>query len=212
MQKSLVVIFMKFPAPGRVKTRLATALGAEGAAHAYAQLAATTLAHLATPPKGQNYWIAYDPPDHREQIADWLRGNAPDFPWHKLHPQSQGDLGARLWEVVQTALVIEKAPSVTLIGTDCPWIRPHHLTQAQHLLDTGADIVFGPAKDGGYYLQAMKSAIPEMFSDIPWSTPTTLQTCLARAGQLGLRVALLEELPDVDTPGDWESWQKELSS
>ena len=211
MQKSIVVIFMKFPTPGRVKTRLATALGAEGAADAYEQLAATTLGNLVSPPIGQSYWIAYDPPDHREQVAGWLRGTAPDFPWHKLHHQSQGDLGARLWEAVQTALVKEKAPSVTLIGTDCPWILPHHLTQAQQLLDTGADIVFGPAQDGGYYLQAMKSAVPEMFSDIPWSTPTTLHTCLVRAAQLGLRVALLEELPDVDTPDDWKSWQKELS-
>ena len=212
MPDHIVVVFLKYPTPGRVKTRLAAALGAMGAADAYAQLAATTLANLAMPPDGRNYWIAFDPPDHREQVAAWLRGNVPGFHWLRLHPQPPGDLGARLWDAVDSAITKEKAASVTVIGTDCPRIRSHHISQAQRLLELGADIVFGPAKDGGYYLQAMKSAVPEMFIDIPWSTPDTLQACVERAGQLGLKVARLEELSDVDTIDDWESWQKELST
>ena len=211
MPDHIVVVFMKYPTPGRVKTRLAATLGAAGAADAYEQLTTATLANLTNPPDGWQSWIAFDPPDHREQVAAWLRNNAPNFQWHKLHPQPHGDLGARLWEVVHTALDKEKAPSVTLIGTDCPWIMPHHLAQAQHLLDRDSDIVFGPATDGGYYLQSMKSAVAEMFHEIPWSTPNTFQACLDRARELGLNVALLEELTDVDTIADWESWRKELS-
>ena len=212
MPDHIVVVFLKYPTPGRVKTRLAAALGAAGAADAYAQLAAKTLANLAMPLDGRKYWIAYDPPDHQEQVAAWLRVNVPDFHWLRLHPQPPGDLGARLWDAVDSAITKEKAASVTVIGTDCPRIRPHHISQAQRLLELGADIVFGPAKDGGYYLQAMKSAVPEMFIDIPWSAPDTLQACVERAGELGLQVARLEELSDVDTIDDWESWQKELST
>ena len=212
MPDPIVVIFMKYPTPGRVKTRLAAMLGAAGAAAAYEQLATATLANLAIPLEGWKYWIAFDPPDHQEQVSAWLRANIPDFHWHRLHPQPPGDLGARLWEAVNTAIVSEGASSVMLIGTDCPWLRSHHLKQAQQWLDQGADLVFGPASDGGYYLQAMKSAVPEMFLDIPWSAPNTLPACLERARLLGLKVALLEELADVDTITDWEFWRKQLSN
>ena len=154
-----------------MKTRLAASLGEVAAAAAYEELAAWSLQNLVGVREGVKCWIAYTPAEARVAVAEWLRGNVPALQWDRLLPQAEGDLGDRLWDAVETALVKEGAASVTLIGTDCPRLRADHFMQAQRWLEEGADVVFGPAKDGGYYLQALKSAAREMFTDIPWSQP-----------------------------------------
>lgn len=208
-RKDVIVVFMKEPVPGSVKTRLAADLGSAAAAEAYEALAAWTFAYL---PVGEaEIWVAYAPVGKEVRIAEWLRGNIPSFHWSRLIPQAEGDLGLRMWTAVEEALVVEGAASVTLVGTDCPRVRPWHFRQAWRHLAHGADVVFGPALDGGYYLQSLKVVRRELFFGIPWSTAGTLAACLERAEFLGLRCAQLESLGDVDTLTDWENWQREIN-
>ncbi len=69
-----------------------------------------------------------------------------------------------------------------------------------------ADVVFGPALDGGYYLIAMREAHAVLFERIPWSTPHTLGRTITAAKAAGLRVGLLDERADIDTAEDWQRW------
>ena len=84
------------------------------------------------------------------------------------------------------------------------------LTDAFVTLHT-ADVVIGPATDGGYYLIGMSRAHDVLFADVPWSSPLTLGVTLDRAQAAGLRVALLQPLSDVDTADDWYAWKREPS-
>lgn len=208
--KRILAVFMKYPQPGQVKTRMIPRIGEAGAAAAYCELLTATLQSL--PQTGYDIWIAYTPKDRQLGVAAWLCENVPGFRWSRLVPQDGADLGARLWNVVRMALEVEKAASVTLIGTDCPRIRPEHFAEAQDLLENGCEVVFGPAHDGGYYLQALTSAKRELFFGIPWSSSKTLAACLERVRFLGLKAGQLEALGDVDTADDWQRWQKEMKN
>ena len=95
---------------------------------------------------------------------------------------------------------------VCLIGSDCLDLTATDLDQAMKQLSTH-DLVLGPAKDGGYYLIGMKRFIPQLFTDIPWGSDTVLAKTLARAAEINLKTALLNERTDVDhlsdLPANW---------
>ncbi|MCC5790588.1 MAG: DUF2064 domain-containing protein, partial [Opitutales bacterium] len=90
------------------------------------------------------------------------------------------------------------------LGGDCPGLSEAMLRQAAQVLEEGAEVVFGPTPDGGYYLVGMKEEQPGLFAGIPWSSSETLSASLEKTRSLGLKVALLPELSDVDTLADWE--------
>ncbi len=203
MKTPVIIAFCKYPRPGYVKTRLAADVGDAAAVAIYETLLAETLRHL---PLG-DVWLAYDPPSHGAEFAQWLQQHVPEVQGYTLVPQPSGDLGARLLALTQQALAAG-ATSVSLIGTDCPGLRAHHFSQAWEALELGADVVFGPAADGGYYLQALRQPHPALFHDIPWSTAETLAICTQRAEALGLRVTRLETLRDIDTVTDWQQWHR----
>jgi rSAM/selenodomain-associated transferase 1 len=98
------------------------------------------------------------------------------------------------------------ARAVVIIGTDCPGLTSQHLQQAFELL-TSHDIVVGPAADGGYYLLGMTTLHEELFQNKAWSTASVLSSTLADAARLGLRVAHLPTLHDVDTADDLATWR-----
>ncbi|HMX40916.1 MAG TPA: DUF2064 domain-containing protein, partial [Saprospiraceae bacterium] len=89
---------------------------------------------------------------------------------------------------------------------DCPQLDGPALQVAFEMLDT-ADIVLGPASDGGYYLLGMKHLAPALFQGIAWSTGSVLQQTLAASRAAGLSVTLLPMLRDVDTLEDWQAYQ-----
>ena len=143
----------------------------------------------------------------------WLAGTATTEPaatetreWtaHAARCQPEGDLGERMTAAFATAFAAG-AGRVAIIGTDCPGLRAHHLTEAFAALET-ADVVLGPATDGGYYLLGLRQPQPELFQNKTWSTDTVLGDTLADARRLGLRVALLTELRDVDDATDLGAW------
>ena len=126
---------------------------------------------------------------------------------HSLYRrQTSGDLGRRMATAFAEAFR-SGALRVAVIGTDCPAITPELLAEAFQRLET-ADLVLGPATDGGYYLIALRRPVPELFVDIPWGSPRVLEQTLQRAQRLSLSVALLKTLSDVDRPEDVVHWER----
>jgi len=118
-------------------------------------------------------------------------------------PQSEGDLGARM-HAAFTSLFEHGAHHVVLIGSDLPTLPPSHLGAAFGALEAGADLVIGPAYDGGYYLIGMSRPVPEVFEGIAWGGVGVLQATHAIAVSAGLRVHEVAAWYDVDTAIDLE--------
>jgi rSAM/selenodomain-associated transferase 1 len=188
-----LIVFLKHPEPGTVKTRLAPALGHEIAAALYRALAEEVL--RATVPRSGEYetLFFFDPPEAAEAMHEWLPGM-------RLRPQSAGNLGVRMTGAFARAFE-RGARRVAIIGTDTPAVNRETVAGALAALDE-ADVVVGPAEDGGYYLLALRGPHPELFENVGWSTPAVLDETLARAAKAGLRVRQLHRLRDIDTLED----------
>lgn len=119
-----------------------------------------------------------------------------------IYLQSGQDLGARMAGAIQQTLQDEQLESVILIGTDCPALTIDYLEQALLALESGSDVVLGPAEDGGYVLIGMRRAIPAVFAGIPWGSDQVLTRTLEALAADGLSYSLLERLWDVDRPED----------
>ena len=197
---SRLVVFVKAPRPGVVKTRLAQTLGADAACTAYRQLVETLLTHLAPLPAVE---LCFTPADASADITPWLRAD-----WSAV-PQADGDLGERL-HAAFTEHFLADAEQVVIIGSDCPTVAPTDIEDAWVAL-AGHDVVLGPALDGGYWLIGLRAPQPALFTAMPWSTDTVFGETMRRARASGLRVALLRELADVDTEADWTRWVKRTS-
>jgi uncharacterized protein len=199
----VLAVFLKEPRPGAVKTRLADALGPVAAAGLYRLLAEAVLE--ATVPKPGEYerLVFFDPPGAADALRAWLPGV-------RLLPQAGGDLGARMRDAFARAFR-RGATRVALVGTDVPGVTRATVVSALEALD-GADVVLGPAVDGGYYLIALACARPELFAGIAWSTGTVLEATLAQAAHAGLRVRQLERLRDLDTVDDLRAERPRLEA
>lgn len=187
----LALVFAKAPTPGRVKTRLAAGIGDEAAAQVYSEMASRLVRCLVSP--AYDLLVCYDPPEEAEQVREWLGDEV------ALMPQDEGDLGQRMFGALGTALGL--ATEACVVGTDAPDLSAAILEEAFDRLSE-ADLVIGPAEDGGYYLLGLKHPWPELFQDIPWSTPRVLDRTLEAARGLGLKVHTLVTLADVDTVED----------
>lgn len=195
--RNQLVVLLKAPRVGSVKTRLAEGIGPAAACAAYQQLVATLLSNLAPL---ANVELCFAPADAHAEVAPWLREG-----WG-CQPQAGGDLGARLQEVFLRHFQ-SGAERVVIIGSDCPELMPADVETAWQALTTH-DLVLGPAVDGGYWLVGLGAPQPHLFTAMPWSTEMVQAETLRRAGQSGLRAALLRELSDVDTVSDWIGWQQ----
>lgn len=183
-----ILLFLKAPRAGFVKTRLAEQIGKEQALAAYLALVERQFTVL---PKEETTEIHYTPTDAESDLKSWLGSNVSYF------PQVESELGIRLQSAVSDAFK-RGANSVICIGGDCPKLNCIHFEHTSNLLGQGNDLVVGPSEDGGYYLIGMKQPIPGIFEDIPWSSTDTLKATLEKAESLGLRTSLLETLYDVD--------------
>lgn len=196
-----LLVFAKAPDPGRVKTRLAREVGEEEAAKIYAALAR----HVVDEVRGGPYRteICFTPPEAGDRVRGWLGVAGLSF-----HPQSEGDLGARMERAIRRSL--EESHAVVVVGTDAPQVTSSLVERAfQELRE--ADLVLGPALDGGYYLIGLKRPRPELFRAIPWSTSEVLEATLFRARSLGLKTHMLPALRDVDSLEDWQELRGSLS-
>lgn len=120
-------------------------------------------------------------------------------------PQGSGDLGERMARAIRAELA-HGAARVVVIGTDCPELGAADIESAFAALDE-ADVVFGPATDGGYYLVGVRDNHPSLFGRMIWSASDTLAVSLERAAAAGLDVHLLAPRSDIDTAEDLRAWQ-----
>ena len=189
----VLLVFVKEPRPGAVKSRLAAAIGPDRAARVYQAIAEEAIRRTA--PRGDEFQrlLVFSPPEARERIAEWLPGEA-------LAEQSEGDIGERMARAFEESFA-RGARRVVLVGSDVPALSREDVMEAIESLDD-QDVVIGPAADGGYYLLALKRADPGLFQGIEWSTPHVLTATLDRAVRLGRSVRVLHTLADVDTAED----------
>jgi rSAM/selenodomain-associated transferase 1 len=184
-------ILAKAPLPGFAKTRLAGALGAEGAAALQARFIARATETARTADVGPvTLWAAPDEDHPAFQTLAALFGVA-------LARQPDGDLGVRML----TALAAARGPAL-VIGTDCPALRPEHLRAAADALVSGVDVVVVPVDDGGYAMIGMRTPEPRLFADMPWSTAGVMAETRRRLTRLSLSWREPASLWDVDLPAD----------
>ena len=196
-----LLIFAREPVLGRVKTRLAATIGPEAALAAYRELLALTAAAVAGAGRPTTLWLAEAPAP--PAAPGQPRPEWPGLPWRVQPPTP--DLGERMRHACAEAFAAG-ATRVVLIGTDCPGLTAELLQRAFAALAT-YDLAIGPADDGGYYLLGMNALHEALFAGKRWSTPSVLAATLADAARLGLRVAQLPTLPDVDTAADLAAWR-----
>ncbi len=186
--RAQLVVFVKEPQAGRVKTRLGRGIGTTRATAFYRHTTATVLARLGSDPRWRT--VLAVAPDAALASRAWPSSI-------DRVGQGRGDLGERLDRVMGG---LPPGP-VVIIGTDIPDIRPGHIAAAMKQLG-GADAVFGPAPDGGYWLVGLKRRprLPRAFRAVRWSSRYALED--TRANLAGHSVALLGTLADVDEVED----------
>jgi hypothetical protein len=188
---NVLLYFVKYPEPGRVKTRLAQAVGDAEAARLYREVVESNLSELGTlPPESVSLVVTFDPPEREKEVRAWLSND------HLYFPQKKGELGERLGWAFE-ALFGHGAKKVLAVGSDTIGLRASLIEEACEALNR-SDLVLGPAKDGGYYLIGLSRPEPRLFENIPWSTPEVFNRTVACAKACELSYTLLEELEDLD--------------
>jgi len=183
-----LLIFVKYPTPGQVKTRLAASVGDDAASGIARLCAELTLERLAS--WRRETVLCVHPPDTLARARAWLGSE-----W-SLQPQEGATLGERLAQAVGHAFA-QGATRVVAIGTDSPWLEPHDVETAFDVLER-VPVTIGPTEDGGYYLIGLSQPVPYLFEGIPWSTAAVYQETITKARALGLRVHALPLGYDVD--------------
>ncbi len=190
MQRTLI-IFLKEPRPGRVKTRLGREIGMIGAAWWFRHQAARLIRRLGRDRRWRTV-LAVSP--GREGLASRV------WPAHLPRwPQGPGDLGDRMGR----AFFAMPPGPVIIIGADIPGLRPAHVAEGFRLLGRH-DAVLGPAPDGGYWMIGLRRggrAVPAgLFDGVRWSSPDALADTVASLAPLD--VGLAATLQDVDEAAD----------
>jgi uncharacterized protein len=187
------VILAKAPRPGEVKTRLAPALGPEGAARLAERLLRRTIGTACVSGLGVVELCASPAPDD----PAWRRLSwPPELVWSE---QSGGDLGGRMAAVAQR--VLASGANLLLLGMDCPELEAQHLQTAAAQL-SGSDAVLIPSLDGGYVLLGLRRFHPALFQAVPWSTDAVCATTRERLRTLGWSWSEQCPLADLDEPAD----------
>ncbi len=192
-------MFAKWPAPGRVKTRLSPALPPALACDLYRALLHDTLSAAAGADAGERFVYWAGAPADRDAVA-LPAGFA-------AREQRGADLGSRLGSAFDE-LLAGPGDRAAIVGADCPALGAPELRAAFAAL-AAHDLVLGPTRDGGYYLVGLARRAPAIFEGIEWSTARVLGQTLERARASALRVHLLPQLDDLDTPEDLVRWLAE---
>lgn len=210
MSNKALIIFIKNPIKGKVKTRIAQTVGDDRALAIYLELSKITREN-AFLLRGVNCYVFYS--DFIDTSDEWS-----DRYFNKQLQIGQ-DLGERMLNAFD--FVLKKHPFACIIGSDCPTLSVDILHQSFYkLLDF--DCVLGPSTDGGYYLLGIKKdeknaenssftlekTLKHLFNNMVWSTDQVLSNTLKRIEQNNQTVALLPELTDIDEETDWLIFQK----
>ncbi|TPE44472.1 TIGR04282 family arsenosugar biosynthesis glycosyltransferase [Pontibacter mangrovi] len=191
MEKNkLLLLFVRNPELGKVKTRLAAAVGPEKALEVYVHLLQHTRQVTQQLPVDKR--VYYTGTVNQEDL--W-----PNQVYQK-RVQTEGDLGKKMQAAFAEAF-LEGYTSVVIIGSDCLQLTPEIIARAYQELETH-EVVIGPALDGGYYLLGMNCLYPRLFQNKQWSTEHVFQETMQDVQQLQLPYALLPRLSDIDELSD----------
>lgn len=195
----VVVMYAKRPDPGRVKSRLAKELGEGEAARFYARMLDRLVARFdrGAVAHGFGFQLHVDPAD----AVAWFERRYPTMRGRVIAQSAEADLGARMMGSFEAAFA-RGFTQVALTCSDAPDLAPEHAARAFSML-LHHDAVFGPARDGGYYLVAWKRPLPILLSGMTWSRPDVWEQTRRRATAARLDLGLLPPLDDVDTGEDW---------
>ncbi len=202
-----IILFCKVPVAGKVKTRLIPVMGADAAAHLQLRLLKRVCAELKQLRHG----------DMERNIEVELRvdGGTPaemqtlvGFSF-RFVPQGDGHLGERMHRAVVGAFA-DGISRVVLIGADVPQLSDTLMRVSFDALHH-ADVVIGPAEDGGYYLVGMNAPHTALFESMDWGSDTVFRDTLRAIASASLTVHVLPTLYDVDRPEDVSRWLAEES-
>ena len=190
------LVMAKAPRPGSVKTRLEPLLGPQGCAALQAVLISRAAQWAEAVAPGRAYVACGPDGSAVEEVAVHVPGGV------ALFADGCGDLGDRL--AAATARVLrEHSEPLLVVGTDMAVLTREHAREAEAALRGDADVVFGPALDGGYWIVGLRGAVPELFElGSEWGGPRVLQRSLALATGAGLSTELLGIERDLDDPAD----------
>ena len=183
----VILLFAKAPVPGKVKTRLQPVLSPEQSAELHSSFVGDALEWLS------GFTSIVDIELHlNEATMAWS-----EFPYRRVL-QSEGDLGQRMWNAMQQAFD-EGRKQVLILGSDAPTLPAEYL---HTLLDSSADVTFGPTEDGGYYAIQIRRLPEGLFDGVEWSTDRALEQSVDSARRCGLTVAIGPRWFDIDSPAD----------
>lgn len=198
MDKALI-IFIKNPEKGKVKTRLAATIGDEKALEVYQELLAHTRRVAAN--TEVDCLLFYSNYIETEDAWDTKR--------FKKFVQTGADLGERMKGAFELAFGRYEYKQVAIIGSDCAELSKDTIATAFENL-AHYEVVIGPSTDGGYYLLGMNNVFKNVFENKHWSTSSVLEDTLMDIKNAGLTYYLLTELTDIDTEGDLAMSMKKL--
>ena len=194
-----LIIFIKNPEKGKVKTRLAKTLGDEKSLKIYNALLYHT--HKVAKKINADKFVFYS--SFINETDEWENN------LFKKRLQKGNNLGFKMQNAVEN-IFIDGYKKVCIIGSDCIEITDAIINQCFIELNS-VDVVIGPAKDGGYYLLCIKKLYAELFQNISWSTAHVLNETLRICEQLQLSYFLLPELIDIDVENDLSQFKSKFS-
>jgi len=190
MNNNALIIIAKYPEKENVKTRLKGLMTDEQRVDLYVSLLTHTVEKLRSVP-GTDTFIAYAPAAAENYFRDFGT---------RLISLPEGDLGARMFHAFEEIFRLGYRKAV-LVGADIPDLSADIIQRSFDLL-SDKDIVYGPARDGGYYLVGMSRLVREIFKNVPWSSELTLQKSLEQADRYNYSVGFTQMLSDIDTMED----------
>lgn len=190
MTDGLLLIFVKNPILGQVKTRLAATVGKEKALEIYLKLLDYT--------EGITIELPIDKVVFYSNFID--NNDIWDQKHYQKQLQSQGDLGQKMSDAFEWGFQ-SGYKEICIIGSDCYELNPEIIMSGFQELSTH-DAVLGPTRDGGYYLLGLKKLRGELFQNKNWGTDSVAADTLNDLNELDLDYRTLETLNDVDTEDD----------
>lgn len=198
-RENSLIVFIKYPEFGKVKTRLAQNMGDEFAYKFYESCVNYTLSEInKIDSKNIEVNLFFSSLAPEKKIEKW---NEEKF---NIYEQNGIDLGERMQNAFRT-IFNNSCKKAIIIGTDLPDISQTIIYNSFALLDR-YDVVIGPSNDGGYYLLGMKEYYPQIFDEIKWSTNEVLKSTLDKLLKEKIKTKIIDELIDIDTKDDLETW------
>lgn len=198
-----LIVFVRYPEPGKVKTRLAEGTSKEFASDVY-KICTEKIFNEISALKYFNRYMFYSAEEDKDKIIKWTNS---EFVYYH---QQGNDLGERMLNAFRTIFNQQNQKAI-IIGTDIPDLSNEIILEAVDALDKN-DLVIGPSYDGGYYLLGMKKVYTELFKNMEWSSGSVFGSTVKKAKSIHLKVQELPLLRDIDTKKELKLWLSQTNN